>query len=131
MIFYRHTIILTVITVTSFISVYGDVRALLVYFSALPFYKVCFSASNNMNSPFFILLIISSSEPLGSQSGLIVYPSSRRPSVRPSYVVRRRPPFQLTLAEGSQGELIIYQSSCRLCVCLCVNIFKLEYLRNQ
>ena len=80
--------------VTFYISVYGDVRALKVYFSALPLYdKVCFSASNYMNSPFFILLIISSPEPLGSQSELIEYPSSRLPSVRPSYVVRRRPPF--------------------------------------
>ena len=35
----------------------------------------------------------------------------------------------------AQGELIVYQSSRRLSVCLsvwlCVNIFKLEYLRNQ
>ena len=35
----------------------------------------------------------------------------------------------------AHGELIVYQSSRRLCVCLavclCVNIFKLEYLRNQ
>ena len=39
----------------------------------------------------------------------------------------------------AQGELIVYQSSRRLAVCLavclaaclCVNIFKLEYLRNQ
>ena len=37
----------------------------------------------------------------------------------------------------AQGELVVYQSSCRLCVCLSVcvcvsvNIFKLEYLRNQ
>ena len=30
-----------------------------------------------------------------------------------------------------KGEIIVYQSSCRLSVCLCVNIFKLEYLRNQ
>ena len=33
-----------------------------------------------------------------------------------------------------KGELIVYQSSCRLCVCVSVcvsvNIFKLEYLRN-
>ena len=41
--------------VTTYISEeYGDVRALLVYFSALPLYdKVCFSASNYMNSPSF------------------------------------------------------------------------------
>ena len=35
----------------------------------------------------FILLIVSSPEPLGSQGELIVYPSSRRPSVGV------RPPF--------------------------------------
>ena len=28
-------------------------------------------------------------------------------------------------------DLIVYQSIRRLCVCLCVNIFKHEYLRNQ
>ena len=45
---------------------------------------------------------------------------------------------QLLLAHLSQrlkGELIVYQLSCRLCVCLAVcvsvNIFKVEYLRNQ
>ena len=31
----------------------------------------------------------------------------------------------------AQGELIVYQSSRRLSGCLAVNIFKLEYLRNQ
>ena len=31
----------------------------------------------------------------------------------------------------AHGELIVYQSSRRLCVCLCVNIFKHEYLHNQ
>ena len=31
----------------------------------------------------------------------------------------------------AHGELIVYQSSHRLCVHLCVNIFKHEYLRNQ
>ena len=31
----------------------------------------------------------------------------------------------------AHGELIVYQSSRRLCVCLSVNIFKLEYLRNR
>ena len=31
------------------------------------------------------LLLISSPEPLGSQSELIVYPSTRRPSVRPPF----------------------------------------------
>ena len=31
----------------------------------------------------------------------------------------------------AHGELIVYQSSRRLSVWLCVNIFKLEYLRNQ
>ena len=36
----------------------------------------------------FILLIISSPEPLGLQCELVVYPSSRRPSV-----VHRHPPF--------------------------------------
>ena len=30
-----------------------------------------------------------------------------------------------------KGELIVYQSSRHLSVCLYVNIFKLEYLRNQ
>ena len=40
--------------VTFYISEYGDVRALLVYFSALPLYdKVCFSISNYMNSSSF------------------------------------------------------------------------------
>ena len=34
-----------------------------------------------------IIIIISSSEPLGSQGELIVYPSSRRPSVCPSVVI--------------------------------------------
>ena len=29
------------------------------------------------------------------------------------------------------GGLIVYQSSSRLSVCVSVNIFKLEYLRNQ
>ena len=31
----------------------------------------------------------------------------------------------------AQGELIVYRSSRRLSGCLAVNIFKLEYLRNQ
>ena len=31
----------------------------------------------------------------------------------------------------AQGELIVYQSSRRLSVCLSVDIFKLEYLSNQ
>ena len=31
----------------------------------------------------------------------------------------------------AQGELIVYRSSCRLSVCLSVDIFKLEYLSNQ
>ena len=39
------------------------------------------------------------------------------------------------LSRRHKGELIVYQSSCRLAVCLSVclgvNIFKLEYLRNQ
>ena len=40
--------------VTSYISEYEDVRAFYVYFSALPLYdKVCFSTSNDMNSPSF------------------------------------------------------------------------------
>ena len=40
--------------VTSYISEYGDVRALHVYFSTLPIYeKLCFSASNYMNSHSF------------------------------------------------------------------------------
>ena len=30
-----------------------------------------------------------------------------------------------------KGELIVYQSSHRLSVCVSVDIFKLEYLRNQ
>ena len=35
-----------------YISEYGGVQALYVYFSALPLYdKVCFSTSNDMNSP--------------------------------------------------------------------------------
>ena len=43
--------------------------------------------------------------------------------------------YQSNLSRRLKGELIGYQSSCRLCVCLsvclCVNIFKLEYLRNH
>ena len=43
--------------------------------------------------------------------------------------------FLAHLSRRLKGELIVYQSSCRLAVCvavcLCVNIFKLEYLRNQ
>ena len=39
--------------------------------------------------------------------------------------------FLAHLSQRLKGELIVYQSSCRLSVCLCVNIFKLEYLRNQ
>ena len=31
----------------------------------------------------------------------------------------------------AQGEHIVYRSSGRLSVCVSVNIFKLEYLRNQ
>ena len=82
-----------------------------------------------MNNPFFIILIISSPEPLGSQSELIVFPSSRRPSVRRTSSVGVH---HFSSPESKAHKvLIIYQSSCRLCVCLCVNIFKLEYLRNQ
>ena len=43
--------------------------------------------------------------------------------------------FLAHLSRRLKGELIVYQSSCRLAVCLsvclCVNIFKLEYLCNQ
>ena len=47
--------------------------------------------------------------------------------------------FLAHLSRSLKGELIVYQSSCRLSVCvsvclsICVsvNIFKLEYLRNQ
>ena len=43
--------------------------------------------------------------------------------------------FLAHLSRRLKGELIVYQSSCRLSVCLSVcvsvNIFKLEYLRNQ
>ena len=39
--------------------------------------------------------------------------------------------FLAHLRRRLKGELIVYQSSRRLCVCLSVNIFKLEYLRNQ
>ena len=35
------------------------------------------------------------------------------------------------LSRRLKGELIVYQSSRRLCVCVSVNIFKLEYLGNQ
>ena len=39
------------------------------------------------------------------------------------------------LSRRLKGELIVYQSSCRLSVsvyvCVSVNIFKFEYLRNQ
>ena len=35
------------------------------------------------------------------------------------------------LSRRLKGELIVYQSSCRLCVCVSVNIFKLEYLKHQ
>ena len=36
-----------------------------------------------------------------------------------------------SLEPKAHGELIVYQSNRRLCVCVSVNIFKLEYLRNQ
>ena len=43
--------------------------------------------------------------------------------------------FLAHLSRRLKGELIVYQSSRRLCVCVSgcvsVNIFKLEYLRNQ
>ena len=39
--------------------------------------------------------------------------------------------FLAHLNRRLKGELIVYQSSCRMCVCLSVNFFKLEYLRNQ
>ena len=43
--------------------------------------------------------------------------------------------FLAHLSRRLKGELIVYQSSCRLCVCLSVclsvNILKLEYLCNQ
>ena len=35
------------------------------------------------------------------------------------------------LSQRLKGELIVYQSSCRLSVCVSENIFKLEYLHNQ
>ena len=35
------------------------------------------------------------------------------------------------LSRRLKGELIVYQSSRRLSVCVSVNIFKLEYLRIQ
>ena len=43
------------------------------------------------------------------------------------------PVFLAHLSRRLKGELIVYQSSRRLCVCLsvCLNIFKLKYLRNQ
>ena len=43
------------------------------------------------------------------------------------------PSFLAHLGQRLKGELIVYQSSCCLCVCLVVsvNIFKLEYHRNQ
>ena len=43
------------------------------------------------------------------------------------------PSFLAHLSRRLKDELIVYQSSCHLAVCLCVsvNIFKLEYLRNQ
>ena len=43
----------------------------------------------------YLLLVISSPEPLGSQGELIVYPSSRRPSVR------RHPPFSKNFLSGT------------------------------
>ena len=58
-----------------------------------------------------------------------------------SFILMRN--FQLVLlahlSRRLKGELIVYQSSCRLavclsvwlCVCLSVNIYKLEYIRNQ
>ena len=43
--------------------------------------------------------------------------------------------FLAHLSRRLKGELIVYQSSRRLCVCVSgcvsVDIFKLEYLRNQ
>ena len=47
--------------------------------------------------------IFSSTEPLGSQCELIVYPSSRRPSVRPS-VRRRRKQFQTSSSPKPLGR---------------------------
>ena len=45
------------------------------------------------------------------------------------------PPILAHLSRRLKCEPIVYQSSCRLAVCLSgcvsVNIFKLEYLRNQ
>ena len=35
------------------------------------------------------------------------------------------------LSRRLKGELIVYQSSRRLCVCVSVNIFKLEYFHSQ
>ena len=39
--------------------------------------------------------------------------------------------FLAHLSRRLKGELIVYQSNCRLSGCVSVNIFKLEYLRNQ
>ena len=39
--------------------------------------------------------------------------------------------FLAHLSRRLIGELMVYQSSCRLSVCVSVNIFKLEYLRNK
>ena len=58
-------------------------------------------------------------------------------------IILFRLPFLAHLSRSLKGELIVYQSSRRLSVCLCVcesvclcvclsvNIFKFEYLRNQ
>ena len=48
-----------------------------------------------------------------------------------SYEIRKFLYFLAHLSRRLKGEVLVYKSSCRLCVCLCVNIFKLEYLRNQ
>ena len=41
------------------------------------------------------------------------------------------PPLFSSPEPKAQGELIVYQSSRRLSVCVSVDIFKLEYPRNQ
>ena len=66
--------------------------------------------------------LFSSPEPLGSQGELIVYPSSRRPSVRHPSAASVRPPFLAHLSQRLIGELIVYQSSRRLCRTQCVHV---------
>ena len=113
-------------------SIEGQRHFFSIYFPGL--YVLCFTRPRYQVSVYRTTgpLVVSSPEPLGSQGELIVYPSSQRPSVGV------HPPFLAHLSRRLKGELIVYRSI-RACVSasvsasvrLWVNIFKLEYLRNQ